>query len=267
MDYRYLKAFLLTAEYSSFSKAAKKLAIAQSAVSRQIKLLEESLGTELIIRSSKKVILTEKGQQLFFTTKNFTHDISDIFEKEEKKNINVGILHGLLENWFTKVLQKYYEEHDNNISVFIDKPDSLKEAMLNGKYDIIITTENIQNELISSLKIFEEKLVLISKDEINISKIQNERWIIYHASDYLLKAFKKHSKNILSVDSITAMVTLVKKGIGIAMVPDHLLSDNDELQQYDLKKIKNTEIHLATLNYKSLPGHLKTLIKFMRENI
>ena len=60
MEYRYLKAFLLTAEHSSFSKAAQLLSIAQSAVSRQIKLLEESLGEELIIRSSKKVILTTK---------------------------------------------------------------------------------------------------------------------------------------------------------------------------------------------------------------
>ena len=41
LDFRYLKAFMLTAKYSSFSKAAEELNIAQSAVSRQIKLLEE----------------------------------------------------------------------------------------------------------------------------------------------------------------------------------------------------------------------------------
>lgn len=62
MDYRYLKAFILTARNSSFSKAAEELKIAQSAVSRQIKLLEESVGEELIIRSSKKSSADSKGQ-------------------------------------------------------------------------------------------------------------------------------------------------------------------------------------------------------------
>ena len=47
LDFRYLKAFMLTAKYSSFSKAAEELNIAQSAVSRQIKLLEDALGTDL----------------------------------------------------------------------------------------------------------------------------------------------------------------------------------------------------------------------------
>ncbi|WP_393096157.1 LysR family transcriptional regulator, partial [Halobacteriovorax sp. ZH3_bin.1] len=44
MDYRYLRAFTLTAKYLSFSKAAAELKIAQSAVSRQVKLLEESMN-------------------------------------------------------------------------------------------------------------------------------------------------------------------------------------------------------------------------------
>ena len=44
VDYRYLKVFMLTAKHASFSKAAQELGIAQSAISRQIKLLEQSLG-------------------------------------------------------------------------------------------------------------------------------------------------------------------------------------------------------------------------------
>ena len=64
LDYRYLRAFIVTARHLNFSRAADELNIAQSAVSRQIKLLEEGVGQQLIIRSSKKVILTEKGQSL-----------------------------------------------------------------------------------------------------------------------------------------------------------------------------------------------------------
>lgn len=82
MDYRYLKAFILTAQHASFSKAAEILGIAQSAVSRQIKLLEDSLGEELIIRSSKKVLLTAKGKELYLTASNFDKAALQIFERK-----------------------------------------------------------------------------------------------------------------------------------------------------------------------------------------
>jgi len=99
MDYRYLKAFLLTAQHKSFSRAAEELHIAQSAVSRQIKLLEESLDDELIIRSSKKVLLTESGQQLYRATLHFDKITQDIFLSTNTTPLKVGTLHGLLETW------------------------------------------------------------------------------------------------------------------------------------------------------------------------
>lgn len=79
LDYRYLKAFMVTSKHLNFSKAAEELGIAQSAVSRQIKLLEESVEEQLIIRSSKKVLLTEKGLALLTELNNFEERLQDIF--------------------------------------------------------------------------------------------------------------------------------------------------------------------------------------------
>ena len=75
MDFRYLKAFIATAENGSFSKAAEKLNIAQSAVSRQIRLLEDSIDQELILRSSKQLVLTPKGQEVLSLSRSFLNDI------------------------------------------------------------------------------------------------------------------------------------------------------------------------------------------------
>ena len=134
MDYRYLKAFLLTAENRSFSRAAEALSIAQSAVSRQIKLLEESLGEELIIRSSKKVLLTNKGKELFLAAQHFDKLAVDIFQKEDSRPLNIGILHGLLKNWFAPILVKFYKKGGRNMNIFVqDQPELLK-GIENGTF-------------------------------------------------------------------------------------------------------------------------------------
>ncbi|WP_371395675.1 LysR family transcriptional regulator [Fretibacter rubidus] len=63
--YEELEAFVRTIESGSFTAAAKQLRVAKSAISRRISELEARLGTQLIIRTTRKLSLTESGQALF----------------------------------------------------------------------------------------------------------------------------------------------------------------------------------------------------------
>lgn len=268
LDYRYLKAFILTAQHSSFSKAANELNIAQSAVSRQIKLLEETLGHELIIRSSKRVLLTEKGKELYLASKNFEETTHSIFENEDNKSIKIGALQGLLENWLHTVFEKYCMDYHNNISIVIDTPQNLKEALQSGKLDIIFSNENTQSELISSLKLFDENLVVISVGPVEISKIHKENWIVYNQEDNLLNAYKRRGKRIIEVSSIPTIVKLVKAGLGVAVVPDHVLSKNDlnHLNVQKFSNVKKSEIFMGSLNFRTMPKHLKTFTNYVQQD-
>ncbi|GAB4420439.1 MAG: LysR family transcriptional regulator [Bacteriovoracaceae bacterium] len=259
MDYRYLKAFLLTVEHGSFSKAAEEMDVAQSAISRQIKLLEEDIGFELIIRSSKKIILTEKGRSLYIALQTFDQTSKDIFQTEEKEPLRVGILQGLLKNWFIPRVQKYYKKNNRSLSIEIGDKATLRKGLEEGKLDIIFSTDEIQTELISSLKLFDEKLVLISKDEINRKKLNEYRWIVYGSEDPLFVMSKKVSESIVSVSDIPSILDLVKLGVGIAIVPDHVLKKTDGVIHYDLPGLPKSEIYMTTLNFKSMPQAIKDL--------
>lgn len=266
LDYRYLKAFMVTSRYLNFSKAAQELGIAQSAVSRQIKLLEESVGQQLIIRSSKKVLMTEKGEALLDQLKSFEGSLQEIFFGHMNKTIKVGILHGLLETWFNEVIVEFTKTSSHQLQVEVNSLENLKDRLHSGKYDIIFTTENIQSELVSSLKLFDEKMVLISKTEINPKDASNYPWIVYSENDHLFQLYKKRADKTIVVNSITTILKLVRKGVGIAIVPDHSVEPDMKLNSYDLKGLQKQHIHLSSLNFKTMPEHLKQLIDVVKRN-
>ncbi len=265
LDYRYLKAFLVTSRFLNFSKAAQELNIAQSAVSRQIKLLEESVGDQLIIRSSKKVLLTEKGQALLSELGQFEDKLQDIFFGHMNKTIRVGILHGLLETWFNELMVDFNKQSSHQLNVEVNSLENLKEKLHSGRYDLIFTTENIQSELVSSLKLFEEKMVLISKMDINPKEAYDYPWIVYSEQDHLFHLYKKRSQKIIVVNSITTIHKLVKKGVGIAIVPDHTIDKDDKLNTYELKGLAKQFIHLSSLNFQTIPEHIKSLVDLIKK--
>lgn len=263
LDFRYLKAFELTAKYSSFSKAAQELNIAQSAVSRQIKLLEDAIGEDLIIRSSKKVMLSDKGRELNQALVQFEKTYLDIFDTEDSHPLNIGILEGLLKNWFTPILTDYINSEKRDMNIEVTDLPLLKTGIENGKFDVIFGTENIQSELVSSLRLFEEKLVLISKKPINSKKLPEYPWIVFSNNDHIFKLSKTKSKHIITINSFSTIITLVKSDVGIAIVPAHLVKKDDGLISEKMPELFASEIYMTTLNFKKMPERIMAMKKLV----
>ena len=76
MDWDKLRVFHAVAVAGSFTKANKSLNISQSAISRQVSILEEELGTALFTRAPRGLILTKAGNDLY-------HTVTDVFAKLE----------------------------------------------------------------------------------------------------------------------------------------------------------------------------------------
>ena len=81
---KYLEIFIQVADTGSFSKAAEKLYISSTAVMKQMNLMEQELGLDLLIRTNHGIKLTEVGKQIYKDCK-FIIDYSNQAIKNAKK--------------------------------------------------------------------------------------------------------------------------------------------------------------------------------------
>ncbi len=93
MDLHQLRTFVAAADARSFSKAARRLSLSQSAVSRQIEALEESFGLPLFTRGSRSAELTEAGERLLAYAQNILRQANEAQEAlRELRELEAGEL-------------------------------------------------------------------------------------------------------------------------------------------------------------------------------
>lgn len=91
LDWDKLRIFHTAAESGSFTHAAEKLNMSQSAVSRQISALEEDLGLKLFIRHARGLVLTEVGEQLFRTAHRMQAELAAVeTQMSESQDVPTG---------------------------------------------------------------------------------------------------------------------------------------------------------------------------------
>src|SRR5690606_26991432 len=114
-------------------------------------------------------------------------------------------------------------------------------------------------------KLFEEKMVLVSKQEINPKEASEYSWIVYSEQDHLFQLHKKRSHKIIVVNSITTILKLVRKGVGIAIVPEHTIDKDMNLKSYDVRGLSKQHIHLSSLNFRHMPEHIAQLVDVIKK--
>lgn len=107
MELRQLKYFVGIAETGCFSDASKQMFISQSAISQQIKALEEELGTQLFVRNTHSVALTESGQELLPLARRVLQDVTACSDRISDLK---GLLCGELNVGLTYTLEPYLRE-------------------------------------------------------------------------------------------------------------------------------------------------------------
>ena len=136
MNIRQLECFVTIAESKNITQAAKRLFVSQPPMSRQIALLEEELGTKLLIRTNRGVELTNAGTILYTRSKAFLSNLQDtmeaVREAEEgiRGKISVGVIYSAIP-CFAEKLHKFQQEYPN-IDFYIE-PNLPSELLINLK--------------------------------------------------------------------------------------------------------------------------------------
>ena len=143
MEIRQLVTFISAARMGSFSKAAEELGYTQSAVTIQIKNLEDELGTRLFDRMGKQVSLTARGHQFLKRANNIVNEISraknDVTEgRQLTGTITIGTNESLCFSKLPAILTYFRIHHPKvNICIVFDSPDPLLEMMEHNQVDLV----------------------------------------------------------------------------------------------------------------------------------
>ena len=162
MDIRILRYFLTVAKEQNFTKAAEQLHITQPTLSRQLAALEEELGTDLFIRGSRSITLTEAGILL-------KRRALEIIDLEEKMLDELRVKEELIEGTITigcgefaavetlaEICKAYKEKYPMvQIVLHTATADSVYEMMNQGLVDIGLFMEPVNTEGVDYIRIME----------------------------------------------------------------------------------------------------------------
>ena len=143
MELRHLRYFVAVAEDLSFTRAAKKLRVAQPSLTRQIHSLEEELGVRLLDRSKNKVSLTEEGKSfLVYAQRLVALSLESVkavqqFSRGEARQLNLGYLFKFNFDLLPATLTTFYQAFATiAVNVFDMTPAEQLRALQARKIDL-----------------------------------------------------------------------------------------------------------------------------------
>jgi DNA-binding transcriptional LysR family regulator len=147
LDVTTLRSFIAVAESGGVTRAAGFLNLTQSAVSMQLKRLEELLGLKLLERAGRTVSLTPSGEQLLSYAKRMVTMNDEIFTKmtdtSYEGELILGVPHDIVYPVIPKVLQRFNAEFPRvKVQLISSYTDALVKQFAKGEVDVILTTES-----------------------------------------------------------------------------------------------------------------------------
>lgn len=146
LDITTLRSFVAVADSGGVTRAAGFLHLTQSAVSMQLKRLEENLGLELLDRSGRGIGLTAAGEQLLGYARRILA-LNDeawgrLTAKEFEGEVTLGVPHDILYPYIPQVLRRFAIDFPRMQVRLISAPTrQLREMFGRGQCDVIVTTE------------------------------------------------------------------------------------------------------------------------------
>src|SRR5262245_566351 len=252
MDWDKLRVFHAVAEAGSFTHAGESLNLSQSAVSRQISALEESLSVPLFHRHARGLILTEQGELLFRTAREVFAKLamaeSLISESKDRPKgplkITTTVAFGSI--WLTPRIREFLDLYPEiQVSLVVDDSEldlSMREADVAIRMSPPRQPDLIQRHLVSvQVHIYASTEYIKKYGTPQRADDLDEHRIIVYGEDarppvpgvnWLLDTSTRQGQErrpILTVNNTYGMLRAVMSGLGIAALPDFVANEQNGL--------------------------------------
>lgn len=242
MDLRQLRYFVAVAEEEHFSRAARRTNIVQSALSTSIRSLEEELGTQLFVRSTRRVQLTQAGRVLLGHARTVLDAAREAKEAVarvaglERATVHLGAVPGLPSFVDLATLLAMFREHYPGVDVQLSQGNALQllERLKEGTLDVAILPLVEPQAGVETITIAREPLVLVcpprhplaGRKSVMLGDLAEQSFVDFEkgwAARQLIDRAFEHSglarQTAFEVGDLETMLALVQRGLGIALVP------------------------------------------------
>ena len=253
MDWDKLRIFHAVADAGSFTHAGETLHLSQSAVSRQISSLEDSLEVRLFHRHARGLILTEQGELLYRTV----HDVfakltmvearlSDSHERPQGP-LKIATTVGLGSLWLTPRINEFIELYPDIEVTLVTTDEELDVSMREADCAIRLTPPTqgdliqrrltrVHTHVFASPTYLQNKgmpdkvrdLVhhnIIAYDEDRAMAAPNLNWLLAAVRD----ATNEEPHRVLTLNNLYGVFRAVEAGVGMAGLPDFLAREAQNL--------------------------------------
>lgn len=244
MDVRQLQYFIGIAETGHFSEASRLLYVTQSAVSQQIKLLEEKLGVQLFVRQPHSVTLTESGQELLPLARKVLRGVAECRERIDSLK---GLLCGKLNIGLTFSLEPYIRETmltfmarypKVKVNAYYKPLTDLLRMLKDGEIDIMFSMmPTSPHEFITSIPLLEYRLAavmrnnhpLASKSSLSFSDLLPHKLILpekglrdRNAIESFIHAETGDLNVVSLINDVNAIMNILQESNFISILTEHI---------------------------------------------
>lgn len=241
MNIQQLRSLVAISEHRSFSAAANAIGLSHSAISLQIKSLEEEFGRPLFDRSSRPPKLLASGRRTAEVARQALRAIEDVrlvgSGKTQLDTLAVGVVPTTLQDILPFVLGQIRDNHPQmQMTVKSGLSGDLTSQVLNGELDIaIVTSPSVQMAELQIHEIAAEPLFAVANASVEASSdreiLQHHPYIAFSRKTWLGQQISARLQSrgifvdeIMEVNSLDAIVRMVNDGFGVSIVPQLLLA-------------------------------------------
>ena len=228
------------ARSGSVTQAADALHLTQSAVSHQLRALEDGLGRPLFLRLGKRMVMTAAGQRVLESAQRVIDDLRVVEDEVRRLGADGG---GLLRicaqcntgyHWLPELVEAFRRTHPAvEVALAVECTVRPIEALLDGRLDLAIVTQAVRNEHLRVRPLFEdEHAAIVAPDHpfaarafVRPQDLADERLLLYSSSpddsftiQRILKPAGVEPRRVSFVMLTEAILEMVKAKLGVSVM-------------------------------------------------